>query len=417
MALPLNVQLLKGVMNDQPADIAALVRDAISSGSTAGLAGLEIDKLANLFIDVWNKYGKQVTYDLMGGWENPLTRHFLRDANSIGEFTEILTLDNDPTRGVQDYQLDDGSGNNPFLVIKPVVKSDVYGISERKVWYRSVTEPEMRRAFISPTGLSALMSMIIDELRKNANIWLFNYAQDYLVSLTLSYAISPVSLGDDAGNRKAYAQLLNLMSVLRNPTRDYNEAGFTSFLNSSQALCIFNTNVKSAFDVSVLASLFHSERIGEDNFGEVDSVAFSNKESEDTLAYLVDKRKINFEIALNQTLPAVNPKNSMTTYWHHLWLKAGIVSSMIGFKIQDTIAAPVAVKSSDGKKIEVTKPTINSAVYWTDDGSDPTVSSHLWDGQPVARTASKDYKFKAFPQGKWIADLEPSATVTVAKSA
>lgn len=393
-----NYQILTSYFEDngieKEANVKGLIDQALKANNLALLQGLTIDEMKNAFLGIWNKYGKQVAFDIMDGWESPLVSLFLRDSNQVGEFTELLSIDNDPNKGVKDYELDDGKGNNPFSVVLPIVHSDKYGISEMKVWQITVKAPDMRRAFLTEEGLQNLISQIIGTLRTKANIWLFNYAQSMLTTITKSYLIDPVAIGNDNGNKKAYAEILSLMDKLKNPTTEYNETGFPTVLKPSNAYLILNTDTKASFDVSVLASLFHSEKIGTSTFASVESLEFSNKETANCIGYILHRYKLNLELYLQETASNLNGVNLATNYFYHQWVKSGVNRSLVGIKLITSLGNAEITK---GDTTLTAKPlnVINAKIYWTDDGSEPTEKSNEYT-TPITFTSGKVYKFNVF---------------------
>ena len=388
-----NVQVLSSVLASDglPVNLAQAVADAITNNSVAGLALLDIEDQRNIFLSVYNKFGKQVIFDVLGGWTNELTKLFLRDSNETGEFTELLAVNNDPAKNMRKYQLDDNFGNNPFGVYFPEIADNILKIDDNVQWVQTITATEMRKAFIKVDGLlSTMTGLIIDSLNKKADIYLYNLTKELLSKIGLNVVIGEVS--DETTAKKAYEIILEYANNFAEPTKIYNEEGIYSSTNKEDNVLLITNKTKAQFDVKVMASLLNSDKINLNNkIGKYDSFDLTNyntyaisidagtgaetcTETAHTLnnvvGYLVDKDKIRTELFLIAMEAIRNPKNLSTNYWHTIMIKGGVLTFLNGVKLIAKPTAPKVMTGSDSKAYAVTS-DLNVKIYYTLNGDTP----------------------------------------------
>lgn len=388
-----NIQVLSSIYTTSgfSADLQKVIERAITNSSTAELATLTIEEQRNIFLAVYNKFGKQVVFDVLGGWRDELTAMFLRDSNEVGEFTELMAVDNDPVDNMRKYQLDDSFGNNPFGVYFPKVADNILKIDEQVQWVQTITQAEMRKAFINPYGLmSAMTGLIINSLNKKADIFLYNRSKEMLSKIGLNVVVGAVS--DETTAKKAFEIILTYASMFGEPTKLYNEEGVYSQTNKEDLRLLLTNKQKASFDVKVMASLLNSNKIDlSNNIGEYKAFDLTNyktysisidagtgvetpSETDHTLTnvigYLIDKDKIRLELYLEAMEAIRNPKNLSTNYWHTIMTKAGVITFVNGVKLIEKPNAPEVATGSDSKAYATTS-DLNVKIYYTLDGTTP----------------------------------------------
>lgn len=388
-----NIQVLSSVLasNGLPVNLTEAVERAVTNSSTAELATLSVVDLRNIFLAVYNKFGKQVVFDVLGSWKNELTAMFLRDSNEVGEFTEIMAVNNDPAKNMRKYQLDDGFGNNPFGVYFPEVADNILKIDDNVQWVQTITDAEMRKAFIQPYGLMSTMTgLIIDSLNKKADIWLYNRAKEMLSKIGLNVVIGEVT--NETTAKTAYEIILEYASNFAEPKEMFNEEGIYSQTNKADTRLLLTNKQKASFDVKVMASLLNSGKIDlSTKIGKYDSFDLTNYKTfsisidagtgEETVTttdhsinnvvgYLIDKDKVRLELYLVDMEAIRNPKNLSTNYWHTIMLKAGVITFLNGVKLIAKPTAPKVETGSDSKAYALTS-DLNVKLYYTTDGSTP----------------------------------------------
>jgi hypothetical protein len=393
-----NIQVLSSVLaanNDLGVNLAEAVARAVQNNSTAELATLDVTDLRNLFLNVYNKFGKQVIFDVLGGWANDLTQMFLRDASETGEFTELMAVNNDPAKNMRKYQLDDHFGNNPFGVYYPEIANDILKIDDGVQWVQTIALDEMRKAVISKYGiLDTISSLIVDSINKKADIYMYNRTKEMLNKIGLNLVIGEVS--NEATGKTAFKIILRTAGKFAEPKTIFNEAGIIASTNKKDAVLLLTNETKANFDVDVMASLLNSDKINLaskigryesfdlneyntytiniDQTTGAESVTTTPHEITNVVGYLVDKDKLRTEIFLKATEAIRNPKNLGTNYWHTCILKAGILTFLNGLKLIAKPNAPKVETGSDTKAYAVTS-DLNVKLYYTLDGTTPTKNS------------------------------------------
>ena len=393
-----NIQVLSSVLasnHDLGVNLAEAVARAVQNNSTAELATLDVADLRNLFLNVYNKFGKQVIFDVLGGWANELTEMFLREASEAGEFTELMAVNNDPAKNMRKYQLDDGFGNNPFGVYYPEIASDILKIDDGVQWVQTIAYDEMRKAVLSTYGiLTTISSLIIDSINKKADIYMYNRTKEMLNKIGLNLVIGEVS--NEATGKQAFKVILRTAGKFAEPKTIFNEAGIIASTNKKDAVLLLTNETKANFDVDVMASLLNSDKINlsakigkyasfdlnEYNTYTItvnqetgaETVATTKHTIDNVVGYLVDKDKLRTEIFLKATEAIRNPKNLGTNYFHTCILKAGILTFLNGLKLIAKPNKPIVETGADSKAYALTS-DLNVKLYYTLNGDTPTKES------------------------------------------
>ena len=388
-----NVQVLSSVLasnNDLSVNVVEAIERAITNSSTAELALLDIQDQRNIFLNVYNKFGKQVLFDVLGGWADELTQLFLRDSNELGEFTELMAVNNDPTKNMRKYQLDDTFGNNPFGVYYPEIADNILKIDQQIQWVQTITATEMRKALISNSGImETIVNLIIDSLNKKASIFLYNRTKEMLSKIGLNLVVGEVS--NEATGKTAFKIILKTASKFAQPNTKYNEEGIFASTNKEDAVLLLTDEEKANFDVDIMASLLNSGKIDlSDQIGKYKafdlneyntysiSVAEDGTETatatshtiDNVVGYLVDKDKVRTEIYLTAMEAIRNPKNLSTNYWHTIMTKAGVITFLNGLKLIAKPNKPKVETGADTKAYALTS-DLNVKIYYTLNGDTP----------------------------------------------
>ena len=100
---PTNIQIYTATKDGFNANVKELVEEALKTNDLSVLSDIEVNDMVNVFLNLTNKYAKQVAFDVLSGWSHELVSIFLRDAAEMGEYTELIYLNNDPSQGFSNY--------------------------------------------------------------------------------------------------------------------------------------------------------------------------------------------------------------------------------------------------------------------------------------------------------------------------
>lgn len=169
-----------------------------------------------------------------------------------------------------DYEMpDNGESLDPFNVLKPDVIQAVYQTNSRRVYQVTINVDLVKRAFTSSTGVDSLISSIVSQLVKSADIdrWLSIKETFHLFitggSKNPNIAMLPTQKVQVAGydtKDNAVATITKISEVMTDmgfPRNIYNECGLTHMLNPSDLVLFIRQEALNYIDKNVLAFAFN----------------------------------------------------------------------------------------------------------------------------------------------------------------
>jgi hypothetical protein len=313
-----------------------MIADALGYNSNTGKLSVDLNtfsetlqpEIANEFLSVLaNKIVVQRVYDTLDGWANPY-EVFRRELSMMGDAEELLS--------VGEVDADEYSTTSSLLdTSTPDVKVAFIYTTHRKVWTTSVSMDLLRGAFVQEFGLASLVSLIIKKLRDSKELFLYDTIVEELKEGIVKEVLLPEidGVGDTENARKGYETIVELAHKFAIPTSIYNESGLRAITPVGQGILILNASYKASFDVNVLASLFNSAKIGQDNYFKQVLVVDLGAEEEQVLGFLLDEDKYIYKDRINTTTTFFDPSNLITTTRLFNFLKTGINPHMNGVKL------------------------------------------------------------------------------------
>lgn len=296
--------------------------DAENGTINAGKLSLFADEpqIANEFIsDMMNKIIVQRAYDLMRGYETPFKR-FMRPMSRLGDAEELLTAE---LAQVNNYK---ATGTNPFEAGKPSIKLAWIKTTDKKEVEVCLSYEIWAGAFTSEEGLSNIAGIIIKNLGDSLDLYLYDVINGDFVDkekITKSYTITSVTgVGQVEASQKAYEEIIKLANEMTLPRNTYNTSELRTITPKGRLVLVLNAQYRSAFDVNVLASLFHSDKVGENKY--FAEVILADLDAT-TVGVILDEEAFMYGFRINQAGSIYNPKTLEINTFMHRWIKRALV--------------------------------------------------------------------------------------------
>lgn len=260
--------------------------------------------------------------------------------------------------------------NKVFAREIPDVKAAFHTMNFQKFYKVTVSNDQLRQAFLSWDGITDLISRIIDSLYTGANYDEF-VTMKYLIAkmiLNGNVYISNIPAVTAENSKKVVSDIKGASNQLEYLSSKYNMAGVPSYTNKNDQFIILNADFDALIDVEVLASAFNMDkaeffghRVGVDSFANQDQERLS-------LLFANDPNYKPFtaeQIATLQNVPAVildrdwfmvfdnfynftqqyNGEGLYWNYWYHCWktFSASPFANAIAFSTTASTVTAVAV--------------------------------------------------------------------------
>lgn len=207
-------------------------------------------------------------------YENPWSI-FKKGILEYGETIEEIFV------GMADpYQFDpEDAEDTLFKRYIPDVKAAFHSMNFQKYYPTTVSEPQLRAAFLSYEGIVDIISRIIQQVYTGANYdeWLvmkYMIARAALNGYIYSVNIPAVTAENARAVTTTMAAMAKNLSYMRG---DYNQAGVKTYTDPRFLWFILTTDISTIFDVEVLALSFNMNKaelignqIGIDSFSKMD---------------------------------------------------------------------------------------------------------------------------------------------------
>lgn len=279
--------------------------------------------IANEFIsDMANKIVVQRAYDLFRDYNMPFDV-FKKEMSRLGDAEELLTAE---LATASTYDATD----TPFGASKPDIVLAWIKTEDKKVVSVQLSYEIWAGAFVSETGLSNIAGIILKNLRDTIELLVFKNITSDLSDIgankkiVTTHTIQEISgAGETANAQKAYEQILKLAVDMSIPSDDYNNAGVETFTPLGRCVLVLNSLYKSSFDVNVLASLFNSAKIGEQQY--FSKVIVAPLTGTKQVGVVLDEEAYLWGYRFNVSQNIINPANLTIEEYYHAWVKRAVV--------------------------------------------------------------------------------------------
>ena len=310
----------------------------VESIRTIGAIIMDYPALQNEFLNALvNRIGRVMLTSKM--YSNPIA-FFKKGVLEYGESIEEIFVN---IAKVQEFNPEIAE-QEVFKRVVPDVRAAFHIMNYQKFYKATVTQEQLKQAFLSWDGVTDLIARIVDSMYTGANYDEFLVMKYLLARHILDGRVYPVTVPTvTAENAKAIITTVKGVSnKLTFMNSDYNPAAVRTFTEKSDQYMIVNSVFDATMDVNVLASAFNMDkaeflghRVLIDGFGDLDIARLGeifagdptyNEPTKQELAALnaipaviVDKDWFMVFDMLTQFTEQYNGQGLYWNYFYHVW--------------------------------------------------------------------------------------------------
>lgn len=310
----------------------------VESIRTIGAIIMDYPALQNEFLNALvNRIGRVMLTSKM--YSNPIA-FFKKGVLEYGESIEEIFVN---IAKVQEFNPEIAE-QEVFKRVVPDVRAAFHIMNYQKFYKATVTQEQLKQAFLSWDGVTDLIARIVDSMYTGANYDEFLVMKYLLARHILDGRVYPVTVPTvTAENAKAIITIVKGVSnKLTFMNSDYNPAAVRTFTDKADQYMIVNSVFDATMDVNVLASAFNMDkaeflghRVLIDGFGDLDTARLGeifagdptyNEPSKEELAALnaipaviVDKDWFMVFDMLTQFTEQYNGQGLYWNYFYHVW--------------------------------------------------------------------------------------------------
>lgn len=310
----------------------------VESIRTIGAIIMDYPALQNEFLNALvNRIGRVMLTSKM--YSNPIA-FFKKGVLEYGESIEEIFVN---IAKVQEFNPEIAE-QEVFKRVVPDVRAAFHIMNYQKFYKATVTQEQLKQAFLSWDGVTDLIARIVDSMYTGANYDEFLVMKYLLARHILDGRVYPVTVPTvTAENAKAIITTVKGVSnKLTFMNSDYNPAAVRTFTDKTDQYMIVNSVFDATMDVNVLASAFNMDkaeflghRVLIDGFGDLDVARLGeifagdptyNEPSQEELAALnaipaviVDKDWFMVFDMLTQFTEQYNGQGLYWNYFYHVW--------------------------------------------------------------------------------------------------
>lgn len=310
----------------------------VESIRTIGAIIMDYPALQNEFLNALvNRIGRVMLTSKM--YSNPIA-FFKKGVLEYGESIEEIFVN---IAKVQEFNPEIAE-QEVFKRVVPDVRAAFHIMNYQKFYKATVTQEQLKQAFLSWDGVTDLIARIVDSMYTGANYDEFLVMKYLLARHILDGRVYPVTVPTvTAENAKAIITTVKGVSnKLTFMNSEYNPAAVRTFTDKTDQYMIVNSVFDATMDVNVLASAFNMDkaeflghRVLIDGFGDLDVARLGeifagdptyNEPSKDELAALnaipaviVDKDWFMVFDMLTQFTEQYNGQGLYWNYFYHVW--------------------------------------------------------------------------------------------------
>ena len=378
----------------------------VESIRTIGAIIMDYPALQNEFLNALvNRIGRVMLTSKM--YSNPIA-FFKKGVLEYGESIEEIFVN---IAKVQEFNPEIAE-QEVFKRVVPDVRAAFHIMNYQKFYKATVTQEQLKQAFLSWDGVTDLIARIVDSMYTGANYDEFLVMKYLLARHILDGRVYPVTVPTvTAENAKAIITTVKGVSnKLTFMNSDYNPAAVRTFTDKADQYMIVNSVFDATMDVNVLASAFNMDkaeflghRVLIDGFGDLDVARLGeifagdptyNEPSKDELAALnaipaviVDKDWFMVFDMLTQFTEQYNGQGLYWNYFYHVWKTFSVspfansvlfvpgTPSVTSVTVSPTTATVQKGGGASLSAVVATEYFAPQTVVWTSSASDVKVSA------------------------------------------
>lgn len=378
----------------------------VESVRTIGAIIMDYPALQNEFLNALvNRIGRVMLTSKM--YSNPIA-FFKKGVLEYGESIEEIFVN---IAKVQEFNPEIAE-QEVFKRVVPDVRAAFHIMNYQKFYKATVTQEQLKQAFLSWDGVTDLIARIVDSMYTGANYDEFLVMKYLLARHILDGRVYPVTVPTvNAENAKAIVTTVKGVSnKLTFMNSEYNPAAVRTFTEKTDQYMIVNSVFDATMDVNVLASAFNMDkaeflghRVLIDGFGDLDVARLGeifagdptyNEPSQAELtalnaipAVIVDKDWFMVFDMLTQFTEQYNGQGLYWNYFYHVWKTFSVspfansvlfvpgTPSVTSVTVSPTTASVPKGGSVPLSCMVVTEYFAPQTVVWTSNAADVKVSA------------------------------------------
>lgn len=336
-----SVDILNAIRNNATQNYRDYIPKATADADSIRQIGaiiMDYPALQNEFLSALvNRIGRVLITSKM--YDNPWS-FFKKGLLEYGESVEEIFVNI-----AKPFQFDPAvAENNVFKREIPDVRAAFHIMNYQKYYKATISNDQLRQAFLSWQGISDLIAKIVDAMYTGANYDEFQTMKYMLARHILDGHMYPVEIPavETANMKSIVSAIKGISNKYTFLSTDYNLAGVATFTNKSEQYMLINSNFDATMDVEVLASAFNMDkaefsgrRVLVDSFGSLDTARLGElfagdstyeEISEDELkaldlipAILVDRDWFMIFDNFYNFTEQYNGEGLYWNYWYHVW--------------------------------------------------------------------------------------------------
>lgn len=378
----------------------------VESVRTIGAIIMDYPALQNEFLNALvNRIGRVMLTSKM--YSNPIA-FFKKGVLEYGESIEEIFVN---IAKVQEFNPEIAE-QEVFKRVVPDVRAAFHIMNYQKFYKATVTQEQLKQAFLSWDGVTDLIARIVDSMYTGANYDEFLVMKYLLARHILDGRVYPVTVPTvTAENAKAIVTTVKGVSnKLTFMNSEYNPAAVRTFTEKGDQYMIVNSVFDATMDVNVLASAFNMDkaeflghRVLIDGFGDLDIARLGEIFAGDPTyheptqaeltalnaipAVIVDKDWFMVFDMLTQFTEQYNGQGLYWNYFYHVWKTFSVspFANSVLFvpgtpSVTSVTVSPTAVSVPKGGSVALsavvaTEYFAPQTVVWTSSAEDVKVSA------------------------------------------